>query len=340
MLTNMDMEIGDCIGNKLIEVSFSELSCFRRCHQKHNYRYIQQLQKKAKAIPLERGSILHKCLEGLYRTGEWKPEWKAYKKEFKKLFEEEREALGDIPKEVFRLMRGYCNCWKYDKHWDILGIETEFKCRLPHSRVVLKGVIDLIIQDKVGIWPVEHKSHKILPNHDCRMMEVQSTLYYYVVSRKFDNVSGILFNYLRTKAPTEPQLLQSGELSKKKIDTDRATYLSAIKKHELDPKNYEDILERLSYKTFFKRERVSRPNALVEAVVREAILTGHLIEPFREGRLLPARTIISQCAWDCEFQPLCYAELHGHDTDYLINTMYQPREKRGEVLVEKQEEDK
>jgi hypothetical protein len=172
------------------------------------------------------------------------------------------------------------------------------------------------------------------------MMEVQSTLYYYVLSKFFNNdrVMGIVFNYIRTKPPTIPKLLKNGQLSKKKIDTDRSTYMATIKKYGLDPKDYEDILNRLSYRDWFVRERVPRPIELVRKVISEAVITGHLIEAYKQKTLLPDRTILKSCQWDCEFQPLCYADLHGHDTEYLIKTMYEPRKEESSVKEEKIQE--
>ena len=325
-----EIVVGSVNGPNLIETSFSELQCFRRCQMKHHYRYIMKLEKKTKDLPLERGSVLHLCLEAFYKTGEWKPELKKYKKKFNRLFEEERELYGDLPAEVFRIMRGYCNYHKNDRKWKVLGVEVPFKVRLPNSRVVLEGYIDLCVEEKTGIWVVEHKTHKDIPSHDYRMMDVQPTLYYYVAEQHFgsDVVMGCIYNYLRTKPPTVPKLLKSGKLSKAKIDTDRATYLAAIKKHGLDRDDYEEVLSRLSYRNYFRRERIPKPEGLVRKVIGEAIITGHLIEPFKQGRLLPARTFIKSCLWDCEFLPLCYASLHGHDVGFLIKNEYRPREGR------------
>lgn len=336
-----DIKVGVVNDAKLIPVSFSELKTFRRCKMQHHYKYIKGLERKRKKEQLYLGSAVHSCLEGLYRTGEWKPAYKTFKRDFNKLFEEEREHYGDLPKKVFRLMRGYSNAWKNDLNWKVMGVEVPFKCRLPNSPVVLKGIMDLIVRDKSGIWVVEHKTHKSLPSNDFRMTEVQTALYYYVLSQYIkENVTGVVFNYIRTKAPTVPQLLKSGSLSKKKIDTDRATYLAEIKKHGLDRDDYEDILKRLSYKTFYKRSRIARPDVLINNLVREAIITGHTINLYRERRLHPDRTITIFCEkeTDCDFYPLCYGELQGHDTSYVLNTLYQLREEEGDGKEEEQKE--
>jgi hypothetical protein len=323
-----EIMVGEVNGVKLIEVSYSELQCFLRCSMKHHYKYIKNLERKTKDLPLERGSVLHLCLKSLYSTGEWKPAHKEYKKQFAKLFDEEKELYGDLPAEVFRLMRGYYNCYKGDLNWKVLGVEVPFKCRLPNSRVVVTGIIDLVVEDKMGIWIVEHKTHKEIPSHDYRMMEIQPTLYFYPVDLHFGSnlARGIIYNYIRTKSPTVPQLLKNGSLSRKKIDTDLATFKATIKKHNLNPDDYTDVLERLSYKSFFKRVRLPRPDILINNVIREAIITGHLIEYYKERRVLPARTILKSCQFDCEYQPICWAELHGHDVEYIMSSQYQQRQ--------------
>lgn len=329
-----EIVIGETKSLNTIEVSFSQLSCFRRCQQKHHYKYIMNLERRRKGLPLERGSVIHKCLESLYKTGDWKKEWRKYKKEFKKLFEEEKELYGDLPKEIFRLMSSYIRVYRYDKRWKIEGVEVPFACRLPKSRVVLKGIIDLVMRDKLGLWAVEHKTHKNLPSSEYRSMDVQSTLYYYILNSfaglvSSDEVMGVIFNYFRTKAPTVPRLLKNGTLSKAKIVTDPHTYKKAIKKHGLNVEDYRDVLQKLDASTFFSRRRISKPDSLVSKVITETIITGHLIEPFLERRLLPTRTILPNCTdGGCEYLPICQGELHGYDTSYIIQKEFKEREKK------------
>jgi len=79
-------------------------------------------------------------------------------------------------------------------------------------------------------------------------------------------VSGIIFNLVRAKLPTVPQVLKSGGLSKaKSIDTDVDTYLQAIKDNRLNPNDYVDILNHL-------KENSNRSSRDTEFIVHQRSL--------------------------------------------------------------------
>lgn len=334
----------------LIEVSFSKLKLWRRCQYAHNYKYIKKLQKKSKSLPLYKGSVTHSCLETHYRGDDWKDAWKIFRKEYNRLLSEEQAAYGDLPSEVSRMMRGYVTHYK-GEDWEVVTdkdgkplVEREFKLRIPGTRIVVKGIIDLIIKDDYGIWVVDHKTlKKDPPSDEARMSDVQTTLYFWVVLALCEEwginpkkLRGAIFNYIRTAPPKEPELLLDGGMSKKHIDTCWMFYRSSLIKQGLDPKDYVDMKNKLkgAEAKFYHRHRMDKPKALMKMLLQEAVFTAYQIEAFEE---MPARNLDKSCEWMCDFKDLCYAEIQGFDTDGIIRTMYERRTEDGIEQRKKQE---
>jgi len=327
---------------ELIEVSFSELKSWRRCQTMHNFKYVKKLQKKSKSLPLYKGSVTHSCLEYHYRGLDWKDAWKIFRKEFSKLLSEERAAYGDLPSEVSRMMKGYVAHYKNDE-WEVVTdeegkpiVEREFKIRIPNTRIVIKGIIDLVVKDRYGIWVVDHKTlKKDPPSNEARMSDVQTTLYFWVVLTlckewgiEAKKLRGAIFNYIRTEPPKEPELLKNGTMSKRQIDTCWMFYKSSLVKAGLDPKDYSDMKKKLegSEARFYHRHRMDKPKTLMKMLLQEAVFTAYQIEAFSG---MVARTLDKSCEWGCDYKDLCYAELQGFDTDGLIKTMYERRTEDG-----------
>lgn len=333
----------------LIEVSFSELKTWRRCQRMHHYKYVEKIQKRTKALPLYKGSVVHSCLEYHYKGKNWKNAWKIFKEEFDKLFPEEKAVYGDLPSEVARLMQGYTAYYK-DEEWEVVKdkkgkpiVEREFRVRIPKTRVVVHGVIDLIIQDEYGIWVVDHKTvKKEPPSAEFRMSDVQTTLYFWVVLTLCEkwginpkHLRGAIFNYIRTEPPKEPELLKTGGMSKRVIDTCWMFYRAALKKAGLDPKDYLDMREKLkgNEAKFYHRHRMDKPKSLMKILLQEAVFTAYQIESFHDS---VARTLDKSCEWGCDYKELCYAELQGLDTDSLRKKLYERRTEDGKERKKKE----
>jgi hypothetical protein len=125
------------------------------------------------------------------------------------------------------------------------AIEQEFEVELPDGHVLIFR-IDGVVEDEYGIWLMEHKSHKVIPDSTYRFMDMQSAKYLWGLRRVgFPDVIGVLWNYMCTIEPKKPQLTQGGRLSHRKIRTDLFTFVSAIKEYRLDPHDYRDDIMRL-----------------------------------------------------------------------------------------------
>lgn len=196
----------------MYEVSFSELKAWRTCRQMYHYKYRENLEPRLKPPSLKRGAWMHSLLEAYYKGEDWRKTHRDLVKQFNELLEEEKEYYGDLPGECEYLMSLYEETYTY--HDKPILVEHEFEKFpiSPSSKVLLKGRIDLVIEDpQRGIWLVEHKTASRIPNEDERLVNPQVALYIPVVERILGTkVQGVLWNYIRTKIPKrkESKLLE------------------------------------------------------------------------------------------------------------------------------------
>ena len=316
-----------------MRVSHSRIKTWRRCPNQFRYKYEMDLRPKGKKVQLERGSWLHKLLMTHYDGEDWRVAHEKEKAKFRRLFEEEREELGDLPGECARIMKSYVRYYKtIDKRFVTLDSEMDEIVTLPNGLEV-NIVVDLIVWDKVlsGIWAWDHKSRKNFEDEDLIILDPQLTIYYDGLRLMgFDRLLGVVQNEIKTKPPAIPDLLQSGELSKRKnIDTDVWTYMEEIRRRGLDPSNYADILRTIASRQkdkFFRRTYIPRDKPLVRQQRREITWSANEILAAQRKSAFP-RSVDKSCAWGCDYRDICITELHGGDIDSIIKARF-TRERR------------
>jgi hypothetical protein len=276
-----------------------------------------------------------------YTGGDWEAKHVEMSKEFYKLFEELREELGDLPAECLRIMRSYLRYWKEeDAHIRVVDAEVDEIVTLPNG-LEMRIIVDLIVEEvRTGLlWPWDHKTRKNFERGDNMLIDPQLTNYYKGLQLLgFDNLGGVMYNEIRTKAPTVPQVLKTGGLSKaKSIDTDVRTYYKAIRDAGFDPTDYRDILRHIARnepERFFKRTRLPKDPPMLRAMYREAQWSAaDMKKAEATGRFV--RTFNKQCAWDCDFKSLCIAQLQGGDLKSMIRHGFRNRHEQDEVQEKK-----
>ncbi len=324
--------------------SASKVARWRRCRHSAYYSDILKIQRITKSIAPVRGNILHDCLEHYYTGKDWTEPIKNLKLDLDKVFDEEREQWAKLPQELYRIMRGYILAFKgIDAGIKTLATEVHFK--IPLGTHFYEGYIDWIYEDERGVWVADHKTVKILPKDTDLYMDAQTFMYYEAArtDEKLKKIigdrplAGVVFNHIRTKAPSEPKVLKSGGISKAACDTDIATYFDAVRKNGLNPEDYKDMIEKLQGNIFYKRTKIPISEKTISILKAEIITTLDDVDVYTtfgdtiEKTKFPRTMLKNRCDWDCEFRDLCYAELAGMSIQGIMSERYEPRSKREEA---------
>lgn len=310
-------------------VTHSMLKTFKACPQQFNYKYIHRLKPKTLGRPLRFGTWMHALYETYHKGEDWKAVHKVYCARFAKLFDEEKDEIGDLPNDCYRTMLSYIWHYKEDE-WKVLEAEFVLECELPDG-TLYRGKIDLLVENQYGLWIVDHKNHKKLPDLHFRMLDAQSALYVWAALKNKIPVQGHIWNYVRSTPPSVPELLKSGKgLSRAaKIVTDYPTLVRAIRDNDLDPNDYIDKLKLLQSQRyapgamqtspFFRRDVLEKSNALLKRVATEGYMTSNRIASYhwdKQDRI--ERNPGTQCKWMCSYTDLCATELFGGNTQHIL----------------------
>lgn len=321
----------------------SMLKAYLSCPKSAQYKYAERL--KAKRVthrdqPLKRGTWVHELLQAYYEDTDWMRVHGLNSRKFDKLMDVEKEELGDLPTECLRLFKSYL--WHYGANkndpmhgWKILGVEQTFEAVWPDSKDgldIYRCRVDLLVEDAYGLLIVDHKTHKVLPDHTFRTLDAASPLYIWAARESGYDVRGFLWNYIRTKAPTKPELVYVGKpnerLSTRIIDTDYPTYGRAIKEYGLDhtTEPYLSTLRRLKAQRwkpdapqtsqFFRRDILEKDDDMVARVVATAMRTRDRMHNDFDDYELTERSMGRHCTW-CGFSKLCTTEMFGGLGDHI-----------------------
>lgn len=311
----------------------SMIKCFRRCPKQTEYKYIQRLKPRSLGRPLSFGKDFHLMLQVHYEGGDWREVLKKVRAQFSELFDEEKDELGDYPRDLERTMTSYL--WHYaHETWKVHEVEVTLECEFPDGSIY-RCKIDLLIENQYGLWIVDHKSLKKMPDLTFRLLDSQSALYIWCALKNKIPVQGHVWNYVKSRPPMQPVLLKSGKgLSRaQKIVTDYPHLARAIKRFELDP---EDYAEQLAYlkshryeeggmqtSPFFHRSILEKSNKMVTQVASEGYHTSKRMHdyPWDQPRLIE-RVIDRSCVFSCSYKELCSLELFGGDTRSLRRSRF------------------
>lgn len=327
-------------------VTHSMLKTFRRCPKQTQYKYAMRLQPKVSSKPLTRGTWIHKLLEEHYKGNDWREEHQRQCARFEELFDEERDELGDLPREILGIMEAYF--WHYKEHdWKVLETEFTLETKWPDGSIY-RAKIDLLVEDQYGLWIVDHKTHKRLPDLGYRILDAQSGLYVWAARRNGLAVQGHIWNYLVAHAPNKPALNKDGTLSRRKVNTDYVTMLRALKEYGLDPRDFAHQLRMLKSRQyrwgepqtspFFRRDVLEKSPAMLKQIAQEAYHTTKRMDAYPWDRPeMVERVPDRSCAFSCSFTDLCSLELFGGNTASLLkrfkvgDPMYYYNDDRGEL---------
>lgn len=318
-------------GNQI--TTHSMLKCFNRCPKQAQYKYSERLKKRvltARDKPLRRGSWFHELLELYYKGENWRARHRALSAKFALLMDEEKDELGDLPNECLNMMRSYL--WHYGANredpfhgWDVLDTELTLECDWPDGVGIYRCRLDLLMRDEYGLWIVDHKTHKTLPSMSSRLLDHASALYIWCARENGLNVKGFIWNYIRTKPPTKPQLVdvkRTPRLSTKAIDTDYPTMHRAITEYGLNHTDYGAQLRHLKSQRwkpgvtqtspFFRRDLLEKDDDMLARVIGAAMHTRDRAHGYHwDDPETVERVTDRSCDWMCDYRALCETELFG-----------------------------
>lgn len=316
-------------------ISWSKWRTWLRCKRKYWYRYKLRLIRRRPEVPLLRGRIIGECLDARSNDQSWGPILAKYQKEFGRLFDEEREEYGDLIGDCKSIIARYAQRYENDG-LSYIELPSKDKTRKPYEIAVrvdlgndleFLAYIDKVVQDPQDrVWVMDHKSHKNIPDENNRFSDLQLVLYVWGLDRcdyDIPGVTGVIWDYLRTKVPTVPEILKSGALTRRKdLDTDYQTYMNAILENGLDPQQYSEELQRAkaNESSFFHRVTLPKPpKVMMEQVVDDLRNTATEIKYLSDK--LKTRTMDRTCA-QCSYFTLCHSELRGLDSEFVKKSEY------------------
>lgn len=305
----------------------SKVNAWRRCRQEYHYRYVEELIPRRVERPFQFGKIIHRMIEDHAQGLDPMKTLEAISFDNQKLFTAEKEMYGELVEDVRTIMAEYFAFWPAsdlrflavkDEGGKPRYAEHEFELEIDHD-LLFKGQIDALGKTASGLyWLVENKSFSSLPSEDHRWRNLQAVVYAKAAIgvRMVKKIDGIVWNYIKSKPPTVPQLLKSGELSQRDIVTLPSAVKAQAKLHGLNYKDYPKLMERamLARNEYF--QRIYSP---VNDTVSEKIFSG-FIDTSREMSKYHGKSqdknLGRQCEW-CKYEPICRAELTGGDVEYV-----------------------
>ena len=330
-----DPKANDGVGGRI--TTNSMIKTMRRCPKQAEYKYVHRLKPKRLGSPLKRGTWWHALLEADGKGEDWRKIHQQYTNEFSQLFDEEKDYYGDMPREIETMMRSYQWHFKNDP-WEYIDNEFQLEAKFPDG-TIYRAKVDALVRNAFGLWLVDHKSHKTLPNFAYRLQDTQAALYTWAARENGLDVQGFIWNYARWKVPSTPKILKSGvQFSQAAIDTDYPTFARAVMKAKEIPgfkftqrdlkmlknlKSHRYEFGKAQTSDFFRREIYEHDSEQVERVVKEAYRTSGRIHNYDfSDRDSVERVPDRSCSFSCSFQDLCSAELIGGRVQPLLNAGY------------------
>ena len=329
----------------------SMLKTFNMCHREAYYKYALRLSPRQQSKPLTRGKWMHSLLENYHMGKDWEKVNKQLTKQFSKLFDEEKEKLGDLPREALSLMESYTwhygdPAYKHYNNWDVINVEQTIEAKLPNGHL-FRGRYDMLIQNEFGLWLVDHKTHKQLPRWEFRMLDKQAPLYIWAARAMDIPVNGFIWNYLCTADMPKPLVLQSGKKFYAKDmanDLDYPTFSKAVKEarkehgetflqDEDDRQQVKDRLARLKEQrwrpdepqtsTHFRRDELVFSDDQIERVVAETTRSSETMHNYDFSNPDCVERSIGACTgFFCSFKSLNMADAVQGDSSMLQKLEY------------------
>lgn len=338
----------------------TDRGAFRDCRRRWYLENVKRLAPRSQvAYALEFGTIIHTGLEWYYRSGR---DVTVMLEEFKAVWEQVDNRLArdygglyqmGVEEEWWnhyllgeQMLRNYDSYDRRERWFDeVIEINLEERSYVPirdqrggdyPGHPLLSGRVDLVVRKGNDFWIWDHKTAVSKPSFRALDIDDQGTGYCYITYRALGIIPrGFLYNVLLKRAPKDPRLLKSGELSRdKSLLMTYDHYLASIHRHGLDPKDYSDHLSELwnrGYSDFFVRDTSFRNKEQLQEFERR------LSYEYRDMEMVlqdpdwaypnPSQRLCSSCS----VLPICHAMEERGNVENIIDTMYLEQESRYEI---------
>lgn len=320
-----------------IVITNSLIKSFKGCQQQTKYKHVDLIGPKlSRSKPLKRGNWFHELLEAKYKGESVTAAHKMNISKFNKLFDEEKEILGDLPHEMAALYKSYQWYYRADDSWTVHEVEIKLEAELPNG-MQGQGKADLLIEDEYGLWVVDHKTHKRLPNFEYRLLDYQSAYYIWLFRQCGIPVRGFIWNYIVPTAPHPIKFNKNGQLSKRQpavMDYPTANRgLTDFQRRNPEVQAILSNLESIRYNRdvpqispIFRRDLMEKSDDMVMSIMTDISRTADRYERFvRDLEADPdtpiERAVNHNCQW-CAYKSLCVSELAGLDSEGVRRREY------------------
>lgn len=329
---------------KPFKVSQSKVKVFRNCKEAYHLKYVEKLRKRRIRRPFRFGNIVHEMMEAHANGEDPFDKLEEIAKKNGKVFAAEREAYGDIVNDTRVIMEHYFKYWPekdlfFLRH-DTSCAEHEFNVEIAPG-IIATGKIDGAVRTKNKLkWLLENKTFTRLPNEDHRWRNLQSATYLRIVEMLgwWDNISGFCWNYVKSKPPSIPQLLKTGQMSMKSIDTLPGVILDTLRDTKLKPAAYKKLIEQAEHnqKNYFFRTFTPVNKTVVDKVFSGFVDTAKKMSQYQDSDR--EMNVDRHCEY-CDYEPICRAALTGSDVDFVKEREYYKDEskKQKDQLEDKEE---
>lgn len=300
----MEFKIVGKTGREL-KFSFSRITEFKNCKRRAA---LSRLYKpKVKALKLEEGTLVHQCLESMYKS---EPDWDRHLKQadeyVKKLPEldqfKAREKLGMI----LPILQYYEQSVASSdlRNYDILEQEAvhEFEI-LDHPQI---GKVNFVIKPD-AVWRHRSKNIRFLVEYKYMLSEPSIPFLDFQIGLY---TLGLLPTY--GMIPTMYQVIYKPKFEMGKKDKDLNGFLARVREEIPDPDfSYGDGVE-FSCKRFSRRIYSRSREELMITLddVRRTIV--EMMSGFED-----TRNPTGECSWKCQFLKICFEE-----NPVLIDSFY------------------
>lgn len=324
--------------SKNFTVSQSKVKTYRRCRYAYHLKYVEGLRRKISKRPFKFGGIVHKMLEAHANGDDPFLELRKINLEQAKLFDAEKELYGNIINDIGNIMEEYFDYWEED---DITPIrvgksyaEHPFEIEIEPG-LSFKGQIDEFDRTKNKLrWLTDHKTFTKLPDEETRWINIQSSVYIRAndILGWVPNLAGTCWNYVKSKPPTRPELLKTGGLSQKNIDTLPSVVYDVMRKYKLKPKDNSKLIKHAedNRSKYFFRIFTPISKKVVDNIFSGFVDTAREISECHGTK--KDKNIDLHCKF-CDYSQICKAELTGSDVDFVKEREYTVDDKKDEEEI-------